>query len=255
MFKYILYGTLFYLLFLFVTLPADISYAYWKKHWGDRDPIVLSGIEGSVWSGSVAQAMIKGQRVQQMQWHLKPFSLLLGKVEADVEFTVPDGFGKGRVGYSFFSGAYANDVEAWIPLPVVARFVNLAALRPGGKLNINLQDFAYDKGIIKQANGTLAWLDAEVSFFQPVALGNFQLDLSNSDEGVVGNLKDKGGPLQAQAKLSLNHKGDYSVDGEVILRDKSRNDLQQALQAMGRPNAKGAIPLKQKGNLSQLGLK
>jgi len=255
MFKYIFYGILFYLIFLVVTLPADISYAYWKKHWGERDPIVLSGIEGSIWSGTVAQAMIKGQRVQQMQWHFKPLSLLLGRAEADVEFAVPDGFGKGQFGYSLFNGAYAKDVEAWIPLPVIARFVNLAALRPGGKLNINLQEFSYDDGQIKKAHGTLAWLDAEVSFFQPVALGNFQLDVSNSDDGVVGDLKDKGGPLQAKAKLSLNHKGDYNVDGELLLRDKSRTDLNQALQAMGRPNAKGAIPLKQKGNLSQLGLK
>lgn len=255
MFKYLFYGTLFYLIFLFVTLPADISYAYWKKHWGTRDPVVLSGIEGSIWSGTVAQAMIKGQRVQQMQWHFKPLSLFLGRAEADVEFTVPDGFGKGRVGYSLFNGVYAKNIEAWIPLPVVARFVNLAALRPGGKLNINLQEIDYNQGMIKDINGSLAWLDAEVSLFEPVALGNFQIDLHSTDDAVVGELKDKGGPLQAKAKLSLNHKGDYDVDGELLLRDKSDRNLRQALQTMGRPNAKGAIPLKQKGNLSQLGLK
>jgi len=255
MFRYLFYGSLFYLIFLIVTLPADVSYAYWKKNWGQREQIVLSGLDGSVWSGSVSQAMIKGQIVQQLQWHFKPLSLLLGKMEADVEFSVPDGFGKGKVGYSVFGGMYAKDVEAWIPLPVLARFVDLAALRPGGKLNINLHKFGYANGSVSEAEGMLAWLDAEVSFFQPVALGNFQLDLSTSDENVVGELKDKGGPLQAQAKISLTPKGDYDLDGEVLLRDRSRIDLQQALQNMGRPNAKGAIPLKQKGNLSQLGLK
>jgi len=254
MFRYLVYGTLFYLMFLFATLPADVSYAYWKKNWGQREQIVLSGLKGSVWSGSVSQAMIKGQRFQELQWHFKPLSLFLGKVEADLEFTVPDGFGKGRLGYSVLSGIYAKDVEAWIPLPVIARFVNLAALRPGGKLNINLQAFNYQQGSVHEAVGTLAWLDAEISFFQPVALGNFQLDLSSGDDGVIGDLKDKGGPLQAEAKLLLSATGDYSVDGEILLRDKSRNDLAQALQSMGRANAKGAIPLKQKGNLSQLGL-
>ena len=255
MFRYLFYGSLFYLLFLFVTLPADISYAYWKKNWGQREQIVLSGLDGSVWSGAIDQAMIKGQRFQDVKWHFKPLRLFLGRAEADIEFTVPDGFGKGKVGYSLLGGIYVKDAEAWIPLPVIARFVNLAALRPGGKLNINLQDFNYDNGSISKANGNLSWLDAEVSFFQPVALGNFELNVSNGDDGIVGELKDKGGPLQAQAKLSLTPQGDYSVDGEILLRDKSRNDLQQALQTMGRPNAKGAIPLKQKGNLSQLGLK
>jgi len=254
MFRYLIFGSLFYLLFLVVTLPAEYGYALWKKNWGEREQIVLSGLEGSIWTGSVSQAMIKGQHISQIHWHIRPLSLLFGKAEADVEFSVPDGFGKGRMGYSIFGGIFAKDIEAWIPLPVVARFVNLSALRPGGKININLRNFRFNKGSVTAADGTLSWLDAEVSLFQPVSLGNFQLDLATGDDGVNGDLKDKGGPLQTQAKVSLSTEGDYNLDGEVLLRDKSRFDLQQALQSMGRPNAKGAIPLKQKGNLAQLGL-
>ena len=254
MFRYLLYGTIFYLIFVILTLPADVSYAYWKKHWGQRERIVLSGIDGSVWSGTVSQAMIQGQPVQDLKWEFKPMKLFLGKLEAELEFTVPDGFGKGKVGYGVLGGAYAKDVEAWVPLTVLARFVNLAALRPGGKLNINMKSVNYKNGVVSNAFGNLAWLDAEITLFQPVALGNFELNLTTDDKGVNGELKDKGGPLQSEAKILLAENGDYSIDGEVMLRDSSRRDLQQALQNMGRPNAKGQIPLKQKGNLKQLGL-
>lgn len=254
MIRYIFLGILFYLGFLFVTLPADLGYGYWKKHMGQRTQVVLTGVKGSVWHGEAASAVINGQRFQGLKWKFKPLRLLTAKAELDLEFTVPDGFGKGQAGYSFFSGYYVKNVESWVPLTFIARFVNLAALRPGGKLNINLSALNFDGTTLTTADGSLSWLDAEVSFFQPVALGNFQVDLSTTDKGITGVLKDKGGPLQANATLLLNPAGEYNLNGEILLRDKSRNDLRQALQAMGRPNAKGAIPLKQKGKLSQLGI-
>lgn len=254
MIRYILLGTLFYLVSLVVTLPANLSYGFWKENLGQAANVSLSGIEGSLWSGRAAQAVIQGQRFHPLEWSLKPLSLLWGQLEVAVEFTVEDGFGKGRGGYSLLSGYYIKDVEAWLPLTTIARFVDLAALRPGGKLNINLKNLQSDGATVTAAEGSLAWLDAEITLFQPVELGNYDFVLTQEKDQVVGVLSDKGGPIEASGQLILKRDGEYIFDGLLAVRDASRNDLQQALQSMGRPDRSGKTKLLQKGNINQLGI-
>jgi hypothetical protein len=175
-------------------------------------------------------------------------------VEVAVEFTVEDGFGKGKGGYSLLKGYYVEDLEAWLPLTTIARFVNLAALRPGGKLNINLKTLQSDGATVTAAEGTLAWLDAEITLFQPVELGNYDFVLTQEQDQILGVLSDKGGPIEASGKLTLSPSGEYNFDGLLAVRDQSRNDLKQALQSMGRPDNTGKIKLSQKGSIAQLGL-
>lgn len=256
MIRYTLLGIFFFLIALVVTLPANLTYGYWKQYLGQKQNINVSGIEGSVWSGSAAQATIQGQRFHPLEWTVHPLSLLLGKAELGVEFTVEDGFGKGNAGYSLLGGYYLKDVEAWLPLTMVARFVNLAALRPGGKININLEKLHFDGKSVTAAEGKLAWLDAEITVFQPVPLGNYEFTLHHEEESenIVGVLSDKGGPMEANGRLSLTPAGDYEFNAQIAVRDNSRQDLKQALQSMGRPDREGKVKLSQKGNLKQLGI-
>ena len=74
------------------------------------------------------------------------------------------------------------------------------------------------------------------------------------DEGIVGNIADQGGPLQANGKLVLTDDGKYTLDGEVSVRDPSEATLKNSLNMLGRPDKSGKIKLKRSGDLSQLGL-
>lgn len=254
MIRYIFIGIAFYISFLFITLPANTVYAYWKEYLADEIPVTLTGLEGSIWSGRANSATLFEQKVQPLEWSFHPLSLLLGKLEVQWTLSVPDGQANGTSGMSLFNGFFLEDVDAQLPAKVIGSFANVEALNPAGTVIINMRDFASDGQNITRANGTISWRNAAVTLFQPMELGNYEVEISQDGDIINGVLKDKGGPIEANGQLSLTVEGDYEFNGVLAVRDTGRQDLRQGLQSLGKPDRDGKIKIFRKGNLSQLSL-
>lgn len=250
------YGSLIflaYLVFLVATMPAGIAYGYWKKNFGgSRVPVVLNDFDGSVWSGKVAKAVIKGSEFNKLSWNVNVFTLLLGIMELDFELTVTDGFAKGTAGYSIFGGSYLNNIEAWLPLPQVENLVSLGALKPGGSLDVKMANVKLDGNAIVSAKGDVAWYGAEMTLFKKLSLGDLQVAFEPNEGGVKGVIKDQGGPLRAEGILQLNPDKNYEFNGQFGVRG-NQPDLQAALSTMGRFDRDGKVKVSLKGNLKQFG--
>ena len=252
--KYTLIGLVAYAVFLVVTMPAEVAYGYWKgKFGGEKVPVTLSDIEGTIWSGRIGDADIKGQQITSFTWDVSVLTLLLGIVESDVELKVTDGYAKGTVGYSLFGGSYLNRVEAWLPLPQIDQLINVAALRPGGALDIKVANLKLDNGAVVSATGDVAWYSAEMTLLKKLNLGDLQVNFEPHEGGVKGVLKDQGGPLLAEGILQLNPDKSYEFDGAFGTRG-NQPDLHAALTTMGRFDRDGKVKVSLKGNLAQFGL-
>lgn len=254
MLRYIVFGVSFYLVFLIATFPANIVYAYWKEYLGQDVRVDVIGINGSIWSGKASSATIAAQKLQPVSWSVQPLNILLGQFALNWEFSVVDGYGKGQAGYSLIDGFFVKELDAWLPVNSIAPMINAAALNPAGKISIKMDKLYSDGKTITNASGNLEWHDAEISLFKKMALGNYHLDVVQEDDLISGNIKDNGGPIELSGEFSLTPEGEYQMDGLLSLRDTERKDLRQALSSVGKPNREGKIVLKQKGNLSQLGL-
>ena len=242
-----------YLVFLVATMPAGVAYGYWKqKFGGDKVPVVLSDIDGTVWSGKVGKAVVKGNEFNALNWDVHFLTLLLGIMELDFELTVTDGFAKGTAGYSVFGGTYLNNIEAWMPLSQIENIVSLGALKPGGALDVKLANVKIDDNTVVSARGDVAWHGAEMTLFKKLSLGDLQVAFEPNEGGVKGVLKDQGGPLRAEGILQLNPDKNYEFDGAFGTRG-SQPDLQAALTTMGRFDRDGKVKVSLKGNLSQFG--
>lgn len=253
-FKYSLFGILAYLVFLVATMPAGMAYGYWKSTFGgDKVPVILDDVSGSVWSGKVGKATVKGQQLAAFTWDINLLTLLLGILEMDVEFKVTDGYGKGTVGYSFFGSAYLNNVEAWLPLTEVENIINAAALKPGGALDIKLSNVKLDGNSVVSALGDVAWHGAEVTLLKKLVLGDLDVAFEPHEGGVKGILSDQGGPLTAEGILKLSPDRNYEFDGAFGTRGNNP-DLQNALRTMGRVDRDGKVKVSMQGNLEQFGL-
>jgi len=251
--KLSIFGIVAFIVFLVATLPANVAYSYWKKMRGANVPVVLSDVEGSIWSGRVGKAFVKGQPFQSVAWDANGYTLLLGILELNFEFKVPDGYARGVVGHSFFGGTYLNDVEAWLPLSQIKNLFNIDALRPAGDLDIQLSTVKIDKNTIVSAKGDLAWHSAELTLLKKLNLGDLQVTLEPSEEGIKGVLADQGGPLIADGILQLNRDNSFQFTGEFAARG-NQPDLANALRTMGRPDREGKVKVNQSGNLSALGV-
>ncbi|WP_455211323.1 type II secretion system protein N [Kaarinaea lacus] len=254
MVRYILIGLFCYVGFLFFTLPANLVYGYWKQSLGEGVPVILEGVNGSVWSGNAAQAYIANQSVEKIRWKFKPAHLLLGNAELALDFSMQEGYGKGSVGYNVFGSIYANNIEAWLPTALVLPMFNLGSLQPGGALAINLTEFKMKDHVVATALGSLVWQDAEITILKPMPLGSLQIQLEPTADGVKGVISDMGGPLQAEGLLTLTQDGKYDFSAEVAVRDPQQRDLANAIRSLGRQDRTGKVKLQQSGDIASLGL-
>ncbi|KPJ95107.1 MAG: hypothetical protein AMJ53_03510 [Gammaproteobacteria bacterium SG8_11] len=221
---------------------------------GEEVPVVLQGVNGSVWSGSAAQAYISDQPLEKIHWRFKPVQLVLGNLELALEFSMQDGYGKGSVGYNVFGNMYASNIEAWLPTALVLPMFNLGSLQPGGALAINLSELKIKDNIVATALGSLVWQDAEISILKPMPLGSLQIQLEPTDDGIKGVISDMGGPLQAEGLLTLTHDGKYDFNAEIAVRDPQQRDLANAIRSLGRQDSTGKVKLHQAGDLASLGM-
>jgi general secretion pathway protein N len=251
--RYVVIGLSLYLVFLVITFPANVAYGYWKEYAGKREPVTLTGLSGSIWSGKASTSRIGSQVFDSLQWQFRPLSLLLGELEVLWEFRVADGYGKGVAGMNVLGNVTLNHVEGLLPVMHIAKLVRMDALKPGGSLGVDLDSVTIKDKIPTNITGNVTWHSAEVTLLKPMSLGNLQVKFEPADtQGIKGVLSDGGGPLQLDGLLTLNPDGQYDVNLALGLRDQQQTDLGNALRSLGRPDRDGKYKIKRSGKLSNL---
>jgi hypothetical protein len=217
-------------------------------------------------------AMVQGQPLEDVEWTLRPWSLLFGQVGLSWRFQLPETQGKGAdnvnessggregtLGYGQgitalgLDGSVAFDtLEARLPAGMIAGVANAGALRPTGLVSLNLHDVLWDGKSLRSATGRIVWSDAGISLLKPVALGDQSITLETEDDLVKGVLSDGGGPLSLDGLLTVSPDGNYEFSGSLSARNAP--DLENALRSVGRAGADGRIKLKRSGTLASLGL-
>jgi general secretion pathway protein N len=250
--KLIVAGVVLFVVFLVATLPARVAYALVRQKLAPEAPLVLSNIQGTVWSGRAGPALLGTQRLDSLAWDLSAAALLIGRVQADVEFRNGDSFGSANVARGFTGKIYARDIEARIDLQRMKLFAQVLPLGMQGALLLHVSEFDLDRRTITNAVGTLAWDGAVITVPQRTEFGNLRVTLGAEGDSVKGTLSDGGGPLQAEGLLLIGRDGNYKFTGAFAVRDPSQTLLAQGLQFIGRPGADGKIAVVNNGHLSGL---
>lgn len=256
----LVFGLLAYLVSLVLTFPAERAYSHWQASEQANKAFALSGISGSVWSGKAAMAMIQGQPLENVEWTLRPWSLLFGQVGLSWRFQLPEapgtdaqGYGQGTTALGLDGSVSFDTLEARLPAGMIARIARAGALRPIGSVNLNLQDVLWDGKALRSAVGRIVWTGAGISLLKPIALGDQAMTLDTADDVVKGVLSDGGGPLSLDGLLTLTAEGQYEFSGSLAARNSP--ELKNALRSVGRAGTDGRIKLKRTGTLASLGLR
>lgn len=253
--RYPLLGLLAYVIFLVLQFPAERAYAHWQASEHANREIALVGIGGSVWSGRAGVAVFKGQRLEALEWRLRPWALLTGQVALDWRFRLPgdEGYGQGITALGLGGSITFEDLEARFPASLAAALGRLQTLRPAGMVNLNLQNLRWDGQSLAAAHGRVVWQEAEIKLLKPLELGDLVLTLETAEDTVKGILSDAGGPLAAEGLLTLSTDGNYQFSGNFGAREGA-SDLEHALRSLGQPGADGRVQVNHTGHLAALGL-
>jgi general secretion pathway protein N len=123
--------------------------------------LYLSGVEGTVWKGSVHQVEWQDQNFGQVNWQLNITKLLTGSIEGNVRFGRGSDLsmqGRGIVGYSP-SGLYAENLIVSLPVEKVLQNVPPLPieLNLAGQVELNLRSYHYAAPYCQSAQGSVVW--------------------------------------------------------------------------------------------------
>lgn len=143
---------LLFLIALIVTVPARFVLQFVPL----PAQVQIGGVEGTLWRGQADTLLVDGTMLRNMQWQVRPLSLLAGQVVADIELGEHVDnllIGGGRVRAS-------RDVMEVSDVRVEARLVDLAAYAPEpspfplrGDVILELTSFVLGQPLCNQANG------------------------------------------------------------------------------------------------------
>ncbi len=164
---------------------------------------MLSGIRGTVWSGSAASATIGGLPVQDVRWQVRPWTLLTGRVGGKVEARLPDGFLSTGITAST-SRVQFNDLRGGASLATIASLLPLRGIR--GQASVALSSFEIENGWPTRVLGELKLAALEVASFVPsggsssmVPLGDYTVTFGDAPaRTIAARFVDNGGPLEGR---------------------------------------------------------
>lgn len=249
--KKIIIGVGIYLVFLVALLPASVV----VKLAPIPNGVSLSGVSGSIWSGNIESVTVQNRQLEQVQWQLSPWSLVLGQAKLDLVIgnrgTAVNG--KGLVTLSM-SGVDAKGLRFEAPSSFLLGNNRLPfRTKVDGDISLFIDTLEQGKPWCEQLNGKLFVNRASVkNQFGDYPLGDIELGLSCVD----GNVKVKSDETMNQ----LGFTGTVTLQAEKVVQVSAKiketasqpEDLKKALAFLGKKDSQGYYPISYQGRVPGL---
>jgi len=239
-----------YLVFTLSTFPAGTA-----VHLFAPPEAALDGIQGTVWSGSASSGTIGGLPVQDLRWHVRPWTLLTGRVGANLEARLADGF--LNTGFTAStSRVQFSDLRGGTSLATVASVLPLRGM--SGQVSVALSSLEIEKGWPARVVGELKLAALQIAPFIPsgnsaklVPLGDYTVTFGEAPaRSVSARFIDNGGPLEVAGTLGLSAAREYTFDALIKPRDTASRELVDGLNVMtSDPDENGRRRLTLTGSL------
>lgn len=245
--RYLVAGAVAYAVFLALTVPAERIYAMF----GDKlKDVKLWEVSGTLWNGRAAVAQIGPRRLENVEWHVQPWALLMGRAQAATTFRTEQGPAEMVIGRGLGGAWHLRDVRMRLPAGVLEPVFRLGPGQLGGRVDLALDELSFRPGEITAAEGKVTWADAAIVAPWPTPLGGLELAVEPDNGNYRGALRDRGGMLNAQGVLTLKPDGTYQFTATLAPRDARRApQLQNGLQILGVPQPDGRYKISTGGRL------
>lgn len=246
--KLTLLGIIAYGLFLLATLPASLVAAALP----DDLPVRLSGVDGSLWHGRARQLSVGRQALGELAWTLRPWTLLRGRIGGELQLRGPWVEGLAELHIGVDGRLHLREGRFRAPAELVRRLQPLPA-ELEGQLFLQVEELMLERGAaLPRVKAKLVWAQAGLSAPYPMALGEYSLDLESREAGIEGRISERGGPLRASGNLLLREDGRYQLTLRLAPHRNTPLELRDGLKLLGRPDARGAVTIREQGSLAAL---
>jgi general secretion pathway protein N len=238
-----------YVAFTLATFPAGAA-----LRWFAPPDAAFAGVAGTLWSGSAASCSFGGFTAEALRWRVRPTRLLLGRISADVEARIPDGFVSGSVTASP-SRVELSQVRGATSLPALAMMLPIRGIR--GQASVTLESLVLENGWPSAVTGELKLAGIEAAPLIPdgsgslMPLGDYTVTFVPAAAGqIAARVVDNGGPLEVAGTATLDTARAYVLDLLIEPRTGAPEMLVEGLKlTTSDPDAEGRRRLNLSGSL------
>lgn len=164
------------LVFILVKVPAALVANLLPLPKG----LAYSQLEGSLWQGSIRQAMFNKQVITDIKWQFKPSKLFTGSLGYQVSFGKPRQAssisGKGLVSVGL-TGKTVEDAVFRMPAANVKPMLPIPMGRIDGRVIANINEYTLGTPVCEIAQGEVIWSKAGVDINGTIEFGSIDANL------------------------------------------------------------------------------
>ncbi len=241
---YVIFGLVFYLLFLVIEMPA--SWFAWALNKFTQGTIRVEPITGSLWHGTGRLVIYFPQTTPHdlgtADWRINPFWLFAGRMQMNWQSNTQGSRINTTIRLS--SGKVELlDTEASFPAQSVGGFYPAAALiSPQGQVRLHIDKLTMDhNGMV--GGGDILWHGAGSSLTAVQPLGDYHLQIAGAGKTADLRLSTQSGALELMGRGQwqlLN--GQVQLIGSALPRDRAA-ELEPLLRLFGEDQGNGRRPL------------
>jgi len=248
-YKFLTFGVVMYIVFLFATLPANTVYAFFIKSSPQLRNVKLTGLSGTIWSGLAADANINNIELGKLEWDMHVIPLLIGRVSFDMKFKSLTSQGHGAVAASLGGKIFAENLELRAPMSILTPFMYGYPISLDGQLAAHIKELEIEPGSRLNISGRVVAMNAASLSPQRIEFGDHVVKLSPNDMGSKINIVDQGGALLLQGNVNVQGSGKYNVNLTMAPREDAAPALVQSMKFLGRADAAGKYYFRKQGKL------
>jgi len=225
-------GAICFLVSLVASMPARIIVDLLAS-----DNLRVGSVGGTVWNGETRLLNIAGLEIRRISWDLHAWSLFTGRLSADIDLQLPDGFARGALALSVTGSISIRDFEATAPVSAITRWMNLP--QTTGDASVQIRSLDISNGWPRTAVGSARVGNVPLNLpgVPPTAAGSYQVSFdveSVPDDGKFsGELTDQGGVLEIFGTIQLSPPSNYDISGLINARPGAPAGLAEGLVLLG----------------------
>ncbi len=240
MLLYVVFGLVFYLIFLIVQMPA--SWFAWGLNQYSHGAVRLDPLGGSLWSGNGRLVIYYPQIVPHdfgnAEWRINPLWLITGRVQVGLQTNKQDM--KVKTTFSLGKGTIAlKDTDATFPATSISNLYQPAIMiGPQGQVRLTTSDLVFGQQNV-EGTAALEWLAATSSLSSVQPLGDYRLDITGA--GKTANLK----LTTLRGDLELTGQGQWQLANAQIQftgmanSQKREKELESLMPLLGKDMGSG----------------
>lgn len=237
---YVIFGLVFYLLFLVIEMPA--VWLAWGLNRYTQGTVRLDPIAGTVWNGKGRLAVNYPPTMPHdfglMEWRINPFWLFAGRVQVSLEGGDQDRRIKTTLALARDRVLLKNTVAEFPAAFMAQIYTPLSLISPQGKVRINAPEFMLTAESAEGA-ASLEWLSAGSSLSSVQPLGDYRLDITGADKNADLKLTTLRGDLEFTGQGQWQPQtGQLRINGTAAARARG-GELESLLGMIGADRGGG----------------